>query len=225
MVKRRQSVVEALARDLPRVRKRCIAGDDAAVVLGTSTDPYQPAERRFGVTRAVLERLAGERGLSIGLISKSPLLCRDIDVLAEVQRHNRLSIHISLISADTRLIKLFEARSPMPHARLRALSRLTRAGINAGLIVAPVLPGITDDTRQLDLLLAAARKAGARFAHPGPLRLYASIRAHFLPLIDAHFPDLAPRYREAYRGLGNAPEAYVRGLDRRFRRLHAIWMR
>src|SRR5437773_5449547 len=90
LVKRRQSVVEALARDLPRVRKRCIAGDDAAVVLGTSTDPYQPAERRFGVTRAVLERLAGERGLSIGLISKSPLLCRDIDVLAEVQRHNRL---------------------------------------------------------------------------------------------------------------------------------------
>ena len=109
----------------------------------------------------------------------------------------------------------------MPHARLRALGKLTRAGINAGLIAAPVLPGITDSVPQLDALLAAARRAGARFAHPGPLRLYASIRDHFFPIIDQHFPALASKYRQVYRGFGNAPQAYAAALSRRFRRLAA----
>jgi DNA repair photolyase len=105
--------------------------------------------------------------------------------------------------------------------RLRGLAKLTAAGINAGLIVAPVLPGITDDLPHLEALFGAAREAGARFVHAGPLRLYPAIRDRFLPLLDEHFPDLAARYRAAYSGRGSAPPAYARALNRRIRRLQA----
>ena len=114
-----------------------------------------------------------------------------------------------------------EARSPLPAVRLRGLAKLTAAGINAGLIVAPVLPGITDDLPRLEALFRAAREAGARFLHAGPLRLYPAIRERFLPLLEQHFPALAARYRAAYAGSGAAPKGYARALSRRIRRLQA----
>jgi DNA repair photolyase len=163
--------------------------------------------------------LSRERGLLVGIISKSPLICRDIDVLQDVQRNNNLSIRVSLITTSVGLIKKLEARSPMPHARLRGLAKLTAAGLNAGLIVAPVLPGVNDSTESLDQLIAAGKKAGARFAHPAPLRLYPSIRDHFFPVMDRYFPQLARKYREVYRGQGNAPKHYAKALGQRFRRV------
>ena len=220
-VKRRDDVLAALERDLAGFRRRHESSGVEILVIGTSTDPYQPAERRFGVTRAVLERLARERGFSIGIITKSPLITRDIPLLREIQNRHDLQVHISLISTDVRLIKLFEARSPMPHARLRALDRLNSAGVNAGVIVAPVLPGITDTEPCLDALLAATRKAGGKFAHYGPLRLYAAVRAVFLPVVDEHFPTLARRYRAAYSDAGFVPETYRKALSARFHRLAA----
>lgn len=189
------------------------------IVIGTATDPYQPAERRFGLTRALLRRLASFEGLSVGLITKSPLVARDVDVLRKVHARNRVTIHISLITLDPRVIRLFEARSPLPRARLRALRGLARAGLDVGVIVAPVLPGITDDFRHLDDLMAAANAAGAHFVHPGPLRLYGSIRPALLPLIDRHYPHLSARYRAAYAGRGAAPKRYSRALLRRFHKL------
>lgn len=218
-VKRKDEVLAALDRDLATFRKRNAASGREIIAIGTSTDPYQPAERRFGITRAVLERLARERGFSIGIITKSPLVARDIPVLRELHDRHDLQFHVSLISTDVRLIKLFEARSPMPHARLRALQRLCAAGLNAGMIVAPVLPGITDTAPRLDALLAAAKRAGARFAHYSPLRLYTAVRPVFLPVVDRHFATLAPRYRAAYRGDGFVPDAYQKALSARFRRL------
>jgi DNA repair photolyase len=192
---------------------------DRTIVIGTATDPYQPAERQFRLTRAVLQRLAAFEGLSVGLITKSPLVVRDVDVLRKIHERHRLTIHISLISTESRLIRLFEARSPMPPARLRALQRLVGAGLDAGLIVAPVLPGITDRLPHLDALMAAAKTAGARFIDPDPLRLYAQIRAMVLPLVDRHFPHLSARYRAAYARQGAAPKRYSRALIRRFREL------
>jgi DNA repair photolyase len=215
-VKRRDTVLAALERDLARVNRRRSAGETVEIVLGTATDPYQPAERTYQLSRLILQRLARERGLAVGIISKSPLVCRDIDVLREVQRHNALSIHVSLISTNVRLIKVLEARSPMPHARLRGLHKLTEAGLNAGVIVAPVLPGINDTVAQIEELIVAAKSSGTRFAFPSALRLYSSIRDHFLPVIDRHFPGLSAKYREAYRGLGHAPRAYAAALAKRF---------
>src|SRR5205823_13173710 len=107
-VKHRESALAALERDLVRLKKRRAAGEDADLVLGTATDPYQPAERKFLLSRAILDRLAVERGLSVAIITKSPLISRDIDVLTKIQQHNRLTIHISLITTEVRLIKILE---------------------------------------------------------------------------------------------------------------------
>ena len=216
----KQQVQDALEHDLRRYFRRPEApGASDAIVIGTATDPYQPAERRFRITRAVLARLARCEGLSIGLITKSPLVTRDIDLFTEIQRHNDLEIHLSLMTLDVALIRCLEARSPMPAVRLRALERLTAAGVNAGLIVAPVLPGITDSVERLDALFQAARRVGARFLSASPLRLYPGIRDRFLPVLDEHFPELAERYRRAYADRGTAPRAYARALARRVKTL------
>ena len=209
----KEHVVGALDADLKRVPM------GECIVIGTATDPYQPAERRFRVTRAVLQRLTRCEGLSFGIITKSSLIVRDSDLLMRLQEHNELQVHISLITADARLARKLEARSPVPAARLRALRKLVDAGVNAGLIIAPVLPGITDDVAHLDMLFAAARDAQARFIHAGPLRLYPAIRDRFLPVLGEHFPDLLPKYRRAYAGHGYAPRDYARALSRRIEKL------
>jgi DNA repair photolyase len=211
----KERVVAALEGDL----RRLPLGE--TVVIGTATDPYQPAERRFRVTRAVLERLARCEGLSVGIITKSPLVARDVDVLKQLQTRNALEVYVSLITVDAALVRTLEVRSPLPAVRLRALAKLVAAGVNAGLIVAPVLPGITDDMSHLEALFQAAREAGARFIHAGPLRLYPAIRDRFLPLLDEHFPQLAARYRAAYATRSSAPRAYAQALQRRIRRLQA----
>jgi DNA repair photolyase len=218
-VKQKAHVLEALERDLAKVRRRGRGGILQNLVIGTATDPYQPAERQYLVTRAVLQRLRSERALHIGVITKSPLVCRDLDVFTDLTRFHRVSIYVSLMSVDVRLIKLFETRSPMPHARLRALRRLTHARLRAGLLVAPVLPGVTDTAAQVAALMAAGRDAGARFVYPSVLRMYADARQRFLPLVQRHFPDLANRYAAAYGKRRDAPNAYVDALRERFRRI------
>jgi DNA repair photolyase len=217
----KQQILGALDVDLRRYHRsdHSSPGGAAPIVIGTATDPYQPAERQFRITRAVLGRLAHCEGLSVGLITKSPLVARDADLLTRIQQRNDLEIHISLTTLDTELVRALEARSPMPAVRLRALARLTAAGVNAGLLVAPVLPGITDDRQRLEALFAAAREAGAHFVHASPLRLYPAIRALFLPLLEVRFPHLAARYRRAYAGRGAAPQQYAAALARRIRAL------
>jgi DNA repair photolyase len=221
----KQELRAALEADLARHARAPAAadGDPLPIVIGTATDPYQPAERRFRLTRQALERLARCEGLNIGIITKSPLVTRDLDVLRRLQERNDLAVHISLISLDPALLRRVEARSPLPHARLRALGRLAASGINAGLLIAPVLPGISDGARALDALFRAARDAGARFVHAGPLRLYAGVRDHFLPVLDAAFPHLAARYRRAYAGRYDAPRAYAAALARRVARLQRAY--
>jgi DNA repair photolyase len=157
----------------------------------------------------------------VGLITKSPLVARDVDLFVALQRRNAVEVYVSLISVDAALVRAVEDRSPHPSARLRAIRKLTAAGVNAGLIVAPVLPGITDDVPHLRALLAAAREAGARFVCAGPLRLYPAVRDRFLPVLAERFPSLVSRYRAAYGRAASAPPAYARALQRRVRRLQA----
>jgi DNA repair photolyase len=216
----KEGLLGALERDLQRyLRATGSAAPAAPIVIGTATDPYQPGERRFRVTRRVLERLARCEGLNIGIITKSPLVARDIDVLQRIAQRSDLEVHVSLTTVDAAIIRRLEARSPMPAARLRTLQQLTAAGLHAGLIVAPVLPGITDDVPHLEALFQAAREAGARFIHAGPLRLYEAVRDRFLPVLDAHFPHLSARYRRAYAHASAAPRPYAAALGRRVRRL------
>lgn len=188
------------------------------IIVGTATDPYQPAERKFRVTRQVLEVLAEHPGLSVVVITKSPLVTRDIDVLTRIARHSELSIHISLITLDRELARRLEPRAPTPEARIRALARLRAAGIPAGINCMPVLPGITDDPRALEALIKRVAEAGATYVAGCALRLRSTARNRYLPFIDEHFPHLSDRYRRTYSSGHEAGDKYRDGLRRFFER-------
>jgi DNA repair photolyase len=191
----------------------------ASLVIGTATDPYQPAERRFRLTRSILEALLGWRGLTLGIITKSPLILRDLRILQQLAARHDLSVNISLSSTDAALLRRIEARSPAPHARLRALKGLTDGGINAGLLVAPILPGLTDSREALAALLRAARSAGACYVAGFPLRVGPATRARFLPHLAREFPELAERYARHFNGRDTARREYIDALSARFKAL------
>ena len=187
----------------------------ASIAIGTATDPYQPAERRFHVTRQVLERLAQFHGLRIGLVTKSPLVVRDIAVLQRLAARHEVAVHLSLISVDAALVRTLEPRSPLPAVRLAALRKLARAGVPAGVMIAPVLPGITDGAAQLTALITAAKDSGAAFVCVSPLRLYGGVRQRFLPLVAQAFPALVPRYERAFDASGEIGREYRAALEKR----------
>jgi DNA repair photolyase len=192
-----------------------------SVVIGTATDPYQPAERRFRITRGVLEALAEQSGLSVTIITKSPLVTRDVDVLLRIAARSKLSVHVSLITADRELARRLEPRAPTPEARLRAIARLRANGIEVGVNVMPVLPGITDSPALLDSLVRAIAAAGASYLGACALRLQSTARQRYLPFIEAEFPHLASRYRATYARGYQVGEKYKEGLRAHFRTLCA----
>ncbi|HEX5438178.1 MAG TPA: radical SAM protein [Gemmatimonadaceae bacterium] len=183
------------------------------IVIGTATDPYQPAERRFRVTRGILETLAEHPGLSIGIITKSPLITRDVDLLVRIARHSSLSIHLSLITLDRTLARRIEPRAPTPESRIRALRRLSAAGLSVGIFCMPVLPGITDDPRGLDALVRRVADAGAISVSACALRLQHEARKRYLPFIEQEFPHLAARYSRAYASSHELSARYRSGLS------------
>jgi DNA repair photolyase len=203
-------VAERLARTLDPSK----LGDDS-LVIGTATDPYQPAERIYRLTRKVLEVLTGFRGLRIGIISKSPLVTRDIDVLQRLSARNDVTINVSIATLDPRLARRLELRSPVPSARIRALARLSAAGIHAGLLLAPIVPGLTDDRESLFRLMSAAKEAGARYVIGSALRLGPAARHRFLPQLAQEFPELAERYRNHYGDREGVTHEYQEALTRR----------
>jgi DNA repair photolyase len=187
----------------------------SSLVIGTATDPYQPAERKFRLTRQILERLRSYRGLCIGIITKSPLVVRDIDILQDLSQVHEISVNISLATANTLLARRLERRSPVPSARLRALKTLVRRGIHAGLLVAPILPGISDDRPGLADLFAAAKDAGACYVHGHALRLDPVLAPRFIALVEREFPGLAERYHRHFRDRYYVTPEYQRALTRR----------
>ena len=191
------------------------------IVIGTATDPYQPAERRFRITRGVLETLAEQRGISVTIITKSPLVTRDVDLLLRIAARSRLSVHVSLITTDRELARRLEPRAPTPEARLRAIARLRAHGIEVGVNVMPVLPGITDAPHLLDALVRAVAEAKASYLGACALRLQSAARQRYLPFIEAEFPQLAARYRSTYGRSVQAGDRYRQGLRDHFRALCA----
>ncbi len=214
----KSGVAEVLGRTLKPAR---LAGQ--SLVIGTATDPYQPAERRFRLTRRILEVLRSYHGLSIEIITKSPLVIRDLDLLQALSQQNEVNVNISLATADPRLARRLELRSPVPGARLRALRRLTEGGVYAGLIVAPIIPGITDDWAGLARLMEAAKEAGARYVIGSALRLGPAARRRFLPVLEREFPALYERYRRHYAGSDMASRSYQDALTRRLNALRQAY--
>ena len=172
------------------------------IAIGTATDPYQPAEREFGATRAILEQMAARRGLSVSITTKSDQVLRDVDLLRRIAEHSGVSVNLSITTLRTRLARMLEPRAPRPDLRMHAVRELRRAGIAAGVFAMPVLPGITDREEDLDALARAARDAGAQWFAASVLFLMPSAQKQFLPFLDAKFPKLARRYREWFSRCG-----------------------
>jgi DNA repair photolyase len=189
------------------------------VVIGTATDPYQPAERRFRITRSVLEALAEHDGLRVTIITKSPLVTRDLDLLTRIAARSRISVHVSLITVDRELARRLEPRAPTPEARLRGIARLRGAGIEVGVNAMPVLPGITDSPASVDALVRAVKEANASYIGACALRLQRTARDRYLPFIEAEFPELAARYRGAYSRSHQVNARYREGLRAEFERV------
>lgn len=218
----KQNAAEVLRETLRHGSERHVAlARGEAMVIGTATDPYQPAERRFRLTRGVLEVLAEHEGLSVVIITKSPLITRDVELLARIARQSRLSVHLSLITLDRELARRIEPRAPTPESRVRALGRLREHGITVGINVMPVLPGITDEPAALDALVRTVAAAGATSVSACALRLRATAKQRYLPFIAREFPELAPRYRASYAHGHQVGERYRAGLRQHFERLCA----
>ena len=191
------------------------------IVIGTATDPYQPAERTFRVTRGILEVLAEARRLKLVIVTKSPLITRDVDVLTRIAQRSTLTVHLSLITLDRELARRIEPRSPTPESRLRALRRLRAAGIETGVNIMPVLPGITDRPDALAALVRRIAAEGGTHVNPGVLRLRVTARKRYLPFLAAEFPALTERYASAYAHGHEMTPAYRDGLRQFMKRVCA----
>ena len=168
------------------------------IALGTATDPYQPIERNRKLTRSLLEVFASTRGLSLGIVTKSTLIARDIDVLKEIAARHRLTVAFTVTTMNARLARILEPRAPRPDLRIETLARLRKSGLRAGVLCSPLMPGITDGRRSIDAVARAAKAAGARFFGAGPLFLKPCSLPTFFKFVEEHFPELLPAYRKRY---------------------------
>ena len=184
---------EALVRDLRRLDLR-----GESISIGTATDPYQPAERRYGLTRSLLEVFAERRGLRLSITTKSDLVRRDLDLLTRIAEHNQVHVNITITTPHHTLSRLIELRAPRPDKRLAAVRALNEAGVPAGVFLMPLLPRINDRYEDLALLCRLAAEAGARFLAAQTLFLRSSSRRRYLPYIQERFPELVPVYERLY---------------------------
>src|ERR1700730_14453996 len=185
------------------------------IAIGTATDPYQPAEREYGVTRACLEELAKREGLSVSLITKSNHIVRDIDLFKKIAERSELSLNITITTLRPRLARLLEPRAPRPDLRLAAVQQLREAGLAVGVSACPLIPGMTDREGELEGVAAAAKEAGALWFFSNVLFLMPSSAKQFLPFVREKFPKLAKQYEQWYAKNGYAPDEYRKQMSQR----------
>ncbi len=188
------------------------------IAMGTATDPYQRAEGRYRLMRGILEALIEYRN-PFSILTKATLILRDLDLLVRAARTTEVATALSIGTLDERAWRRSEPGTPHPRARLEAVRALNEAGVPCGVLLAPVLPGITDDPRQLRAVVEAAISAGATHVSPILLHLRPGVRELFMPWLERNHPDLVPRYEELYRGSPYGPPAARRELARRVRGL------
>jgi DNA repair photolyase len=199
-----------------------------SIAIGTATDPYQPAERRFGITRAIMEEFARHEGLSLGLVTKSDLIVRDLDLLRAISAKNKLRIHITVTTTDANLARILEPRAPRPDLRFWAVKELAGAGVHTSINCAPVLPGITDSPGDLEKVVRAAAAAGACSVAAIPLFLKPCSEKIFIPFLQEHFPHLVATYKARFAQRAFLPAEYRQRISRlvkRLCRLHGITLR
>ncbi len=170
-----------------------------AIAMGTNTDPYQRCEGKFRLTRQVVEVLS-EFANPFSILTKSTLVLRDLDLIAEAARRTEVRVDLSVGTLDDDVWRLTEPGTPHPRQRLRAVEQLLAAGVSCGVLMAPVLPGLSDAPEQLAEVADACKAIGVRPAGPVPLHLRPGIKDHVLGWVRTHRPDLAQQYERSYRG-------------------------
>lgn len=183
---------------------------DEEIALGTATDPYQPIERRARITRSLLAVLAQCRNLRIGIVTKSTLIERDIDLLNVIAARSTLVVHLTITTTDARLARLLEPRAPRPDLRFETVRKLREAGLKAGVLCSPLLPGLTDKPSALDKVAVAAKAAGASFLCAQPLFLKSCSRATYMDFVREHFPDLVELYGQRFGDADFVGKPYAR---------------
>ena len=178
------------------------------VAIGTATDPYQPIERRAQVTRSLLEVLAEQEGLTLGIVTKSTLIERDIDLLKRIAARSMLTLHLTITTPDAKLARVLEPRAPRPDLRFRTVLRLREAGLRTGILCSPLMPGITDTVQALERMAIRARQARASFLSANPLFLKPCSRPVFLRFVEEHFPQLKKDYETRYAEKAFVSKAY-----------------
>jgi DNA repair photolyase len=168
------------------------------IAIGTATDPYQPLERKQMLTRSILEVLAQTSGFTLGIVTKSVLVARDIDVLQQVKERNRVTVHITVTTMNTKLARILEPRAPRPDLRIQTLAKLRQAGLRAGVLCSPLMPGITDSRSSMAAVAKAAAAARTCFFASGPLFLKPCSLPTFFAFVKKHFPELLKTYEKRY---------------------------
>jgi len=196
------NVAQVLRRELARA-----SWEPEPVAIGAATDPYQPAEGRYRLTRACLEALA-EAANPFSIITRGPLIVRDLDVLAAAARAAEVSVTFSVPTLDDAIWRSTEPGTAPPRQRLRALARLVDAGIRASVGMAPILPGLSDRPELLADVVREARAAGATGVWANLLHLNPGTREHFLAALERDWPELLPEYERLY-----AHGAYLRAAE------------
>lgn len=213
------NVAEVLRRELARP-----SWQREPVAVGAATDPYQPAEGRYRLTRACIEAFA-EAASPFSLITRGPLIVRDVDVLAEAARRAEVSVTFSVPTLDPEIWRRTEPGTAPPRQRLRALRTLVDAGIKASVGMAPLLPGLSDRPELLADVVRAAREAGATGIWANLLYLRHGTREHFLAALERDWPELLPEYERLYRRGAYLPQeetAPVRERVRKLAREHGV---
>jgi len=186
------------------------------VAIGAATDPYQPVEGHYGLTRKCLIEFAAHRN-PVSLITRGPMIIRDIDVLQEAARKAKVSVSFSIPTIDPEIWRRTEPGTAPPRQRLRALKALVDAGIRAGVGMAPLLPGLSDDPRLIEDVVRAARDAGAAFLWAGALYLKPGTREHFLEHLAHDWPELVSHYETLYANRAYLARADSEPIDERFK--------
>ena len=192
------------------------------VVIGAATDPYQPAEGRYRLTRQCLETLR-DFSNPTAMITRGPMVVRDIDILSDLARRADLHITFSIPTVDDDVWRKTEPGTAHPRQRLRAIEKLVSAGIDVGVGMAPILPGLSDRPDRLEAVIKAARAAGATGLWAGMLHLKDGTREHFMSVLAKHWPELVPRYEAAYQARAYLPPAFGRPALDEVARLRSVY--
>jgi DNA repair photolyase len=211
----RKIVVKINAVERVRAELAAPSWGGDSIAMGTNTDPYQRCEGKYRLTRGIVEVL-GERRNPFSILTKGTLILRDLDVLSEAARRTDVRANLSIATLDEEVWRASEPGTPHPRRRLEAVTRLNEAGIPTGVLIAPILPGISDAPEQLEAIARACKEAGAVSITPIVLHLRPGVREQYMPWLEEFRPDLVPTYQRLYPR-SYAPKGYQQEVSIRVR--------